>query len=311
MGRVIVMPSLYHGTGSLFDKFSSEMLKSGDGSNYFLPAFYLTSSFNLASYYATSNSKKKFCFDKDGCLVDGVVAGDDLCKRYGGVVLDVFVSGSSRVVDGNSLFTIDDARNLLIKYMEKKGVLEEVYELMDKFLSDERFCNDIDSDFFNDFFGKLVFVSNGECLRSGFLSALDDIADEALFYGSGDFDKNSFVEIASVIFDKCVDIGVKKGVFSSYDISDLMNDCIRDEPSWIGAMRTFFSDEIGSDPKLFMREMVDIGIEGFFISEIAVADVSGDCYMFFNPSVLRIDSILEPDCFSGKKSSKELGFDIY
>lgn len=80
MGRVIVMPSLYHGTGSLFDKFSSGMLKSGDGTNYFLPAFYLTSSFNLASYYLHRTVRISSVLDKDGCLVDGVVAGDDLCK---------------------------------------------------------------------------------------------------------------------------------------------------------------------------------------------------------------------------------------
>lgn len=288
------MPNLYHGTGVLFDEFSSSALKTGDGSNSFLPAFYLTSSFDLASYYAESNKKNIFCFSDDGYLLDASPKNNNRKKGYGGVVMDVFVNGSSRVIDGESPFSLGDAKSFLLRYMESEGLLNEVYGLVDDFFSDERFSADIDSDYFDGFFGRLVFVSNGDFLKKEFLCVLDEIADDALCYGTGDFDKDVFFELACNIFDKCVGIGGGRGVFNSYDISELMKDNVSDEPSWLDAISVFFSNEICSEPARFMEIMRKIGVDGLFVNEIAIAGVSGDCYMFFDPSVLNIQSILEP-----------------
>jgi len=284
------MPNLYHGTGTIFERFDLDKLKTGEGVNKYLPAFYLTSSLDLASCYA-DDEKNRFAFDKDGIIYDDKKVGGKDVRHFRGIVLDVLVSRDDNILDGDEMPDYDAVKYLLIDFINKSGEFDKIDGMIGELFDLDGIHGYIDHDEWIDIFQKMVLIDTAtakeifkEFLEDKIGSISEDLESDEIY-----FDESKFTSIAKSIYDECVGLKRQCGVFDGRDMSG--------DQTWLSVIETFFKKELDLGGKAFCKAMKDAGIDAVYLSEISTStthDVSGDCYMYFNPYNLNIKNIVEP-----------------
>lgn len=302
------MPTLYHGTGKMFDRFSADFLKTGEGVNKYLPAFYLTSSMDLASGYAVAG-EQQYAFNDEGIVYnEDRGAGAQNLRCYRGVVMEVMVSSGDYTVDGDEEISYENVSAKLFAYLNRHGELEKVDQLIESLLDDEMFSAYIeDPSEFTDFFEKVVLcnqASLGSGLEKEFLSQqcqkIADYAEE----DEVEFDQALFVSKFTAITDACREL--KRQCFTMEDLDDNPSD------TWMSVISTFFHKELNAGPDAFMKAMKSIHIDAVYLSNISpltTVNVRGDCYMYFNPEALTVKGVLEPSFGKVPATKKHISLD--
>ncbi|HHP5493043.1 TPA: hypothetical protein ACSCYS_003440 [Aeromonas veronii] len=300
------MPTLYHGTSKIFEQFSPSFLKTGEGVNKYLPAFYLTSSMDLASGYAVSG-EQKFAFNNDGLVYPDESAAVKNARYYQGVVMEVMTNSDDRIIDGDENISYDSINTTLFAYLNKKGELEKVDELIEVLLEDEALSPYIDASEFTEFFEKVVLCNQpslGMALEKEFLAQkcqeFADFAEE----DEVEFDQESFVSKFTAITNACREL--KRQCFTMTELGDNPSE------TWMSVINNFFSKELSAGPDIFMKAMSSIRVDGVYLSDIAPltnVSVRGDCYMYFNHKALTVKGVLEPSFGQISTPKKHSDFD--